>query len=330
MAQTPELWLPASHEFFMTDADRAIHEEWAALTRQDVLDAMVEPEVVELVNGDSLTVIDKRVEGDNSTEAIAKILPFNNGYTPWKDIEVGFQQAVLDTPTRTLIFPMDVGSLDIHDSFGVKEDIAKGIIEVAVRKGVKKLHVSGYSMGAMLGAAMMDDMPEHFDVSGAGVFLGDAPNVVAARTPDQLATAFQKGGLGNFNKAVNDSGLPVLSRVQRSRGGLDYLPQVLGFARFARSSGKPVNQALRQTMATDQFPVEVARGRAAWQEATDVRPNPLVVRMAKSLICLEGLDFRLMNMSGQRVEVVDDYGHEGGDNIVLSALLGRQAIRQAA
>jgi hypothetical protein len=327
MAQAPELWLPPSHEHLMTDQDRAIHEEWAAIAYKDVINGMGTPQVVELSNGDSISVVDKRLKNDEPKEALAVVLPFNNGYTPSNDMRAGFEQAILDAPMRTLIFPTDLASLDVRGEGSVRHRMARNLVEATRRMGVEKLHISGFSMGAMLGAAMMPDMPSNFDVSGVGIFLGDTPNETS-RSEDQLEDDFTKGGLRNFNKAINDSGLPALSRAQHARGGLDLPQQLFGFARFARSGHKPFNALLHGAMASSGFASDITVADHVWRGAVGEQPNPLIIRMAKSLICKDDLD-QEMERIGYEVDVVSDYGHEGGDNIVLHGLLGREAIRRA-
>lgn len=317
MSKSPQLRLPESHAHLMTDSDYEVHDRWAARSLDDVISDMGVSTTKELSNSLPVSYIDTIPKEADPTEAVAWLYPFGNGYSPAMDMRTKFAMDLLKKPMRSLQFP---NGESFFDTEGIKSPgivMAASVLEVAASAGVEKLHIVGASQGAMVGGHILSQLGFYFDINEAGAFLAEPPNITV-RTPSELSTAFRKGGLRALNRAINNSGVPALSQAQASRGLYDLPRQMIGMTAFGFKSGTEMNRHLKADMAKNSFVQDMYRFNG--------RPERTVVaRMADSLICLASLDDQLA-MKGQTVEVVDGYGHEGPDNIVLNGLLARKAI----
>lgn len=320
-----ELYLPGSYAEQLTDRDRMVHEVWQQSSLRTIEDWMPKDGTfTELADGRTIGHVELNPEGLSRDEAVALLFPFGNGYGPSMAIRTGIMRDMLDEPLPVLMYPNNtIGQdwYDLYDEIPADVSLAESIVESAAKNGVKKLHVITYSQGATIGGRMLHLMENNFDIEDTGVMLGDAPNVVMGRTSKQIGKDFKAGGIKTLNKAINDSAIPALSEAQHARGGLDGIRQLAGFAMFGLGATSFNNKRLRASMAFDGFATDIVTA----QQGPN---NLLIVRMEDSLICTDELDAAL-EQTDHEVEVVPGYGHEGGDNIVLHALLARKAIRRA-
>lgn len=323
MAEPVALHLPESHAHLMTDQDRALHEEWAAMSAEQMLAQPAQHHKVDLGHDNFTSYYLETAKGAERTEAVAVLVPYTHGYSPFMQMRVRLAQAMLDKPTNFMVFHNGKNAYSFDEKTPIKEAMAEGVAIAAINAGVEKLHVLGGSQGAMIGGALLRFLPDNFDITDSGVSLHDAPNVVW-REAGQLSKDFKKPGIAPLNKAINDSGLPALSKVQHSRGGFDVPGQLLGFGRFWVNSHGKQNARLQEAMTKADFVADVA---------LDPRqPKRLdIIRNEKSLICTDELTRDIVRIlhdtNGEIVDVVSEYGHEGADNIVLHALLARRAIQ---
>jgi hypothetical protein len=327
MAKAPELFIPHPYDEMMTDHDHALIEAWQDTSVQDIVDDIASQEEVhlEMANGSTIGYVDLRhPDEEDETEAIAFMLPFAHSVSPAMYIRAAVMQDMLDNK-RVLIFPNNTVNKTWYDVDSTHapaaEAVAHNAVEAAARAGIGKLHVVGGSQGATVGGRMLRYLPRNFDVSDSGAMLAEAPDVVAGRSSKELGKDFKKGGVKTLNTAINDSGIPVLSEVQKVRGGMDSARQLGIFLRYAKDTVLPINKQLREDMTGD-----FVRSIAA---AEKLPARTVIVRMAASLICTQEMDSALSlvnNFFGNSVEVIERYGHEGLDNVVLHALLARKAV----
>lgn len=324
MSTTPELYLPTEQASLMTPRDYRIAMEWAApeTTLESVMDFMGTPSYLDLADGTQQGYVDRNLHlQEDDKEAVALMLPFANGYGPSMDIRASVMQDVLQN-RRVLVFPNNTKDQEWYAATeNTAESLAQNAVAVVDSLGIEKLHVVGYSQGATIGALMLKHMPDRFDVSDSGVMLGEAPNVVKGREAKALSRAFTKGGTKPLNKAINDSGIPALSEAQHARGGIDSVRQLAMFAAFGLGTNKAVNKQLRESMTGDSFVSNIL-------EADQLPARLKIVRMAGSLICTDELDGAISAspINNSSLTVVNGYGHEGGDNVILHGLLARQAV----
>ncbi len=321
----------------LTDHDRGVHDYLASRSLQSVVDTMPEPRIVD---GDAWRsrVIELRAENEaDSSKAVALHLPFGNGYSPAMHIRALTLQKLLPQDTRVIVFPNNTRGEEYQTPIRAHarhrsplEVLGYRSLRVLETLGVETLAVSGDSQGAGVAAAALVFAHDRFVVPCGAASLRD-PADMMNRSPRALGKAFRKTGLGNLNRAINDSGLPALSEAQRSRGGADLVLQSLGMLRFGlRDARTPMNKALHKAMAANDFSVylEAAAFTGAVGSGTHVAlfEDSRVSRNKQEEYYLA---HRVLGPRGGQLEIIKGYGHEGGDNVVLSALLARRAFQAA-
>jgi len=320
MHKSHELWLPSGYDSQMTNADRETHEQLAHTSLDDFVAGMPEPSAMVLANGQEVRYVDLPGE-DDPNRAVVVNLPFGNAYTPAMHIRIKTMQRFLDPSPRVLVFPNNTVGDKYYELKGLDLQfplisLSKKILETTAKAGVGQLNIVGDSQGASVGGAMLSEAGDDFDL-GAGHSLREP---VSKRGKLALKIAFMKSGL-KLNKAINDSAIPALSEAQYSRGGSDNARQLFMFTKVAKDAGLPANVALHRALSIDRF----ARGIADVEPEAQRKIN--IVRMAASYICGRELDDELERYGFKgSLTVVDSYGHEGSDNVVLAALLTREHL----
>lgn len=350
--------LPEEYKDALSDRDLSVHEELSTTSLSQYIECMDEHEVRTSISAKSssgIRYIDIRANEENSgDEAIIMPLPFGNGYSPAMYIRALALQSLLDKPKRILMFPNNTRDDEwyylppeessdhlVNWSFQspdkvpydqTKDQLAKAIIFASERAGVEKAHIIGYSQGATIGAAIMSLVGGEFEVKSA--MLGDAPNV-SLRTLKGLKKDFQgKGsqGIKDLNKAINDSAIPALSEAQHSYpGAINLAKQMAMFAKFGLGSMNSINKRLHANMAQPTFTSDLLVADKRSESGVSSMPDArrlVVARMMASNVCTVALDISYPFNRG--LKVIEGYGHEGGDNAILHALLAREAIEGRA
>lgn len=259
--------------------------------------------------------------------------PFGNDFNEFMGIRFKLLAESLPEPLRVIIFPnptVDESAFNLNpvELETVTSGHFRPIIERRFRTlatlGIEKPHFLGYSQDAALGATAirLAVLGGHFEVGASGLF--EWPNGVA-RTAKELKKAFIKTGLGNLNRAINESAIPALSEAQLSRGGFDTPRQLLRFAQGNKNAKLPVNKALHQGMATNFFSDELS---IALRHDSQI-PLLLGSGALSKITTLEARNYIKTDpvLSEQADEiVVSGYGHELGDNVVAHTLLGLLAL----
>lgn len=339
--------LPANYQELFTDRDAQVHEDLARTSLEQFTQQM-EMAPVRTINFDKdhkISLVDIRSDKEsNSAEAIIIPLPFGNGYSPAMYIRALTIQSLLNQPKRILMFPNNDTKNAWHKmpseetlaqqiteennplSFSTGQMLAETIIRATDRMGVGQADIAGYSQGATLGADLLVRATNYLDITSA--MLGDPANI-QPRSAKQLQKDFQGNGfeaLNALNQAINDSAIPALTEAQYSGPGFIARAKQLGaLTRFGISSKSSINKELHLNMTAGDFVDNISIA-----ERRDNLPDPrhiLIARMATSLVCTPQLDSRL-EQSGlsEYLEVIEGYGHEGGDNVILHALMARKAI----
>lgn len=339
--------LPPVYQEAFTDRDRKVHENLAHTSLNQFMEEMEQAQIHTL-NFDKdhrIRFVDIRSDDEsNPAEAIVMPLPFGNGYAPAMHIRALAMQGLLNEPKRVLMFPNNdhknawyempnehtLAQYITHENnpltMSTRELLSETIIRAVDRLGVGQVDIVGYSQGATIGATVLARSANHLDTTSA--MLGEPANV-ESRTPKQLQKDFQGDGfkaLNALNQAINDSAIPALTEAQHSSSGLiTLIRQLSTLAKFGISSKLATNKQLHNAMTGEDFVDDLVRAESIGN-LPDSR-HMLIARMATSLICTPNLDERL-NESGlsEHLEVIEGYGHEGGDNVILHALMARSAI----
>ncbi|MCA9332742.1 hypothetical protein KDA00_02615 [Candidatus Saccharibacteria bacterium] len=315
----------------MTDADRAVYEEFAARPLDQFALAM--PGTVQANStipefATKLVDLRGKNEGDSS-RAIVVPLPFGNPYSEAMDIRVRAIQAFMPEDTRILVFPNNTTketyySFDKNKQNDGLEELSHHVLRACKVLRVSEVAIAGYSQGASLGPQLMMDA-ESYDIGVTAAYLGDPANVVQ-RTPGKLKREFIGTGMGNLNRAINDSGIQALSEAQHSRGGFDTLRQLATIPSVAKSGSVFENVALHEAMTNGNFAFEID---AIINNGFDPR-QITIARMADSKVCRPELEADIATIGQEgSLQIVKGYGHEGGDNVIDNALRIRAAFERA-
>ncbi|MFO0920507.1 MAG: hypothetical protein U0451_02435 [Candidatus Saccharimonadales bacterium] len=286
----------------------------------------------EYADGLSIRYVDLRAPDEGSSKkAVLNLFPFGNEYTPAMHIRAKLLQETLPEDTRLLLFPNNTDErfysfnrLGQNDAI---DELGNMVLAACTRLGVEEVSVVGYSQGASVGASILRQA-YNYDIDTKAAYLGDPADVVN-RTPKELKKAFVAGGLSAIsalNRAINDSGIPALTEAQLSGGGIDRVRQLIRFAGLNKVAKVHENELLHESMARDSF-VDNIVVAVHDVEGTIDRRDVSVVRMGDSLVCTEDLE-QDMESKGltESLTVVEGYGHEGGDNVLDSAVRASQVI----
>jgi pimeloyl-ACP methyl ester carboxylesterase len=326
MITTPELWLPEDYNPLYTPLDAEIHEVLATRSLANFLTSKPEMRHVDLADGTQMGYYDlpaiQEEDAEGSATATVELFSFANGYGPGLHVLTEIKRAFLPRDRRTLVFPNNAYEFtDPQKAYPIPA-LAGKVVETLVKVGVEDVTYDGYSQGALVAAAALNKSRSNLEVLGA--VLGDPP-IKADRSAEQIKKDFMGdnpiASIKALFKAVNDSGIPALTDAQNARWRR--LPQWLrGGMAYQKAAKSEPNYLLHQAMAGDPLTAHIEAGK-------DVVParNLVIVRMAAGLICSSELDERMAEQGlATSVHLIKEYGHEGGDNAVLRALLLRQAI----
>lgn len=177
--------------------------------------------------------------------------------------------------------------------------------------------VVGYSLGATIGALLAGR------VDASHAVLADAPNT-RNRTPKQLQKAFQAGGLGDLNRAITASNMPVLSELSGvTSTGKTTLRQLRSIAGFGLATLHAPNPAVKRGMTRDTFITDLAEIPAE----TDVT----IARAEDSAILTrDDIDRVRRAAVADRFVTLEGFGHGAGDCITLMAELVLRATQEDA
>lgn len=331
------------HEFaaYHDDHMRAAHERVAALSIDD-MHAYLQDHPVKLpIDDDTAGFVDLRPKDDHDEKsALVVPLPYANDWGVNMATRTRLLQESLPEAMRVVVFPNNVvGERRLYTMSRENRDELrrKGSFEWLAKKqmrsledaGVERVHYFGYSQGASVGAAALraGTRDGAWDIGNSGLF--EAPNSVE-RTAWQLRRDFMSAP--NFNNAVNESAIPLLSEEQRSRGGLDVPLQALRFGRFGASALLGVNRSIQAAFGQARFidDIEIASHRMSESGESMLTVGAGVKSRIMPAAALEKLDEFRGSAPALRVMRVDGYGHELGDNIVAHALLARAALSGSA
>ena len=333
--------LPESYRPAMREGDFEVHEQLARTTLDEFTAGMPESTYF---NGDGWQAKYVDVRGDDegdSKRALLLPLPFGNGYSPAMHIRVEAMRRMLPEDVRVLVFPNNSAQEHVHTPFNGREIesdgdairmMARRILTITQGAGIERAATIGYSQGASVGAALLRVNGEHnmVNTGTSGAMLVEPANVFD-QTPKQLQKRMMKSGIGPLNRAINDSNIPALSEAQHSRGGVDVVRQLYNFATDVRKgAADPVNKELHSSMANDSFLEDLLE--AGKRDVLDF--SSLVAFMRGSTLT-QGFKADIINKKLARagtqngIEVVSGYGHEGGDNVILHALMARKALERS-
>lgn len=248
---------------------------------------------------------------------IVHLLPHTQSSTPHMQIRsaiLGETQA--DGPRKVITVP--------NNNFGawnaVKAKFNKGdfspygeLVAIALEHyGIEKVDVVGYSLGASIGASVIErSLGEHSTFEVGHAWLGDPPNTVE-RTHKQLQKDFKGEGwseIGTFLRTVAESEYQPYIDAIGSKG--TFLVDLL---EFAIASQYPCNRALQKGMATDSFV-------GTMQAISDRHWSDLYVTIARAqdsrITPVEPLN-KIMTMRHNPTlftETIQGGGHERGDQV---------------
>lgn len=319
-----ELNLPEQFVPYFTDEDKQIQLELAETPLIQYSSERPNPIEIELSKTDSIYAIDLRGENENEGEAVVLFNPWANAYSSAMHIRAKVLQEYLHGP-RVIVFPNNnIGAkyyeFDEIEAASAIVGLAKKASRAIVKLGIEETMFNGASQGASVGAATIVESRDKFNVFGAT--LVDPPNVIA-RTSKQLGKDFTKSGYKDLNKAINDSGIPALTKAQRSGGGFNQLIQFANFAKFGLGGMSKENKALREAMAGHDFTVHLNEAK----EEGLLPESLVIVRMAASLICAKEIEQQLhfIGLSDKFVKI-PNRGHGYGDHLPVNGLVSRIAF----
>jgi pimeloyl-ACP methyl ester carboxylesterase len=176
-----------------------------------------------------------------------------------------FLQRSMDRPTKIIAFPHSTSQAPYVYSLALEEQdiLASGTMDPLTDKylqtlehlGIERVRVVGDSVGSTIGAQFIERAAETSDIAVGHSVLFEPVNVLP-RTTAELKDNVKRGGLKPFLNAVNESGIPVYSQVQHTRGILDYPALLHMFLNFSLNAARPESKALIKGLRGDVFPWE--------------------------------------------------------------------------
>ncbi|MEK7095983.1 MAG: hypothetical protein AAB896_01695 [Patescibacteria group bacterium] len=178
----------------------------------------------------------------------------------------------------------------------------------------------GYSFGAMDAAVLSKVLKDDTELLALGIF---EPTNVMVRTPKDLQKAFTKSGLSAFKKAVKDAQIPALQEALRwDRLAADFIK--FGLSTLFVKENKAIKSGMAaNNLSDDLMPVldehpGVPTLLASAEHSLITPPEQLYYHYGRL--------GNLMSRPNLDMHVVEGYGHEMGDNIVLHGLLGKAVL----
>lgn len=324
MSKNSELHLPAAYEAQMGDAEYSAFDKLIAPSAAYYADEMPEPQAYHgNLMWDARYVLLRNPEDTDPAATLVVPFPFGNGYTPGQHIRMRAIQLFADAPVDIVALPNNDANEEYQSRFADSELLHTGgdAIAALARRGIAIAHslkrqnigVVGDSQGASVGASMLAS-PEAHDLDiQIGASLAEAVDV-HRRLPGALWLRFAMSG-GNLDQAVSDSGVPALLEGQ----GVNILEVLQG-------SVATNNYKLHQSMRGDKLVDRVIRAheQGHWVEGSTLTYMDKSRLVTKRLAETVGKKLQANGIAPP--EIVEDYGHEGMDNVVLRALMARNAI----
>lgn len=326
--------IPESLERYADDYFYNAHERLAATSLDEIKLGMPDVQHIGDYTRTHAGFVDLRPQEDyEPSSAVVVGAPFANDWGPNMALRLRLMQSSLPEPRRVVVFlnnsvyDRTVYGLQDHErgtvAAGFFEPVASRWLRTVEDMGITSVQFFGYSQGAAVGAAAARLAARQgvLEVGDSG--FAEAPNVLP-RTPRRLRKDFMVP-LGRFNQAINDAAVPVLSQVQRARGGLDTARQLMMFGQFARGARLRENRALHDGFGRETFAGDVL---GILRRAPHARIT--VARAEESRIMPADAPGTSILRKHTGMHTVPGYGHEAGDNIAVHALLARAALYGAA
>lgn len=325
----PERFLPLADATFY-DA----HDRMARKTVNDFLNDMPTEKYFE-AGIDSVRYVDMIPNIGEYDRVVFSELPFGNGWGSNQYLRHLVMQQCALPDARIIVFPNNTIEQKVYSLDGdERQKVAAGDFTPVAQKQARvlaslkidRINGIGPSQGASLAAATGRFIADKGVAEPGNFGFFEAPNVVD-RSVKQLSSDFKATSLAEFNKAVNDSGIPALSEIQCARGWLD-VPRQLGmFAAFGLGVLNPDNRALRKAMSHNTFfeDIEGILDKSQTSRVTVGYAENSAIMPAE--ICQ---DFNNLPVDS-RLNLIEipGYGHEVNYNIALNALLARLALRES-
>lgn len=333
----PELVISPELQQFAGRSFVQAHGHLAGLAAGQVVPPPLEHVVGEDTAGYSIL----RPQDDVSLKtAVVSLFPIANDVGQNMTIRHRLLQGTLATPMPIIMLPHNTHQAPNVYSLTSKEQaaVASGNLEPIARKqyatlkalGIERMHIIGDSIGSTLGLALMREATLDETIAVADSVLFSPANTVN-RSEKQLNADFRGGGLSAFMTAVNQSGIPAYSEIQRTRGIRDYPRLGHMLYGFWKNSRIDTNQALAAASANDHF---------AFQANLELTQNPDL-----RLLIVRGADCRMFpssalniingsvhsdNQERMTLQTVDGFGHELPNHLPTFAILSSLAIRGEA
>lgn len=331
----PETCIPPVLASYEDDRLWATHERLAAMNKTDMHAYLAMNDVQRFPDPQTAAFVDLRHDDADPTHAIVVPAPFANDWGVNLGIRMRLLHESMPFPTRLVVFPNNICSQPAYDlerkhkqrmkEIGTFEPIAGLQLRTLEKLGITRVQYMGYSQGASVGAAALRILSRGGGITPGDSGLFEAPNVVE-RSALQLRRDFM--GTDGFAEVVNQSGIPMLSEEQCTRGGMDTVRQAARIACFGANSMLPVNRAIfaafRHARFIDDIEIATFKLQGSAHLTVGRGTNSTIVPSQ----AMQAMKWRaaLDNDRGLRPVEVLGYGHEMADNILIHTLLARMAL----
>jgi pimeloyl-ACP methyl ester carboxylesterase len=322
-------------------ADTAFQEAYESMVRLDLSAVQRERPELQYPTSEAPAgygVFIPRGELEDEHEAVVSFFPIANDLGDNMTIRHRFLQNSLAGASQVIAFPHNthqepnIYSLSSGDRYRIEGGSMKPLVDRQLKTlehlGIERVRVIGDSVGSAIGAQFMRRAGETGAMEVGPSVLFEPVNVLQ-RFVKNLEANTRNGGLVPFLNAVNESGIPVYSKVQRTRGGLDYpaLGKMLLWD-FSRNAHLPDNKALTQGLTNDSFGQEAAQA-LAHNPALDL----VVGRGDRSLmfprVAATAVADQLQMFAPDRFRMYSaaDRGHEMTNHLPTFVLVARAALQ---
>lgn len=328
---TPQPHIPESLTPYYDNQAQEAHYRMAHKSLEMLLGDMPEVKVGEIVGGKRLLYAEMpAIEDGDNNEALVLSLPYGQSWKPHMYLRARYLQEGAAPHMRLIVLPNNSAR---HKAYELSEKnlerVERGDITPIAEQQARllkslsagRLALTGYSFGGMNVGVLARVLKDDAELLTLGIF---EPTNVMIREPKELTKAFTKTGLQALRRAVEDAQIPALSKAMSwSNLGLDVIK--FGIGTFIDEENSVLKQAMpRNSLQSDLIPVLKAQ------------PNTGVLLAAgeKSLVTPpEQLYFHYDRIVEQHdntdMLVVESYGHEMGDNIIVHGLLGKAALSRS-
>jgi pimeloyl-ACP methyl ester carboxylesterase len=271
------------------------------------------------------------------TKAIVSFFPIANDLGKNMGLRHLMLQRSLPVPTQIVGFPHNTfQEPNVYELAGTdRRELAAGNMAPLIDRqlqtlrklGIEEVQVIGDSIGSTIAAQFMGRAGERSALKIGHSVLFEPVNVLE-RSVDELEGNMRRGGLQSFLNAVNESGVPLYSKIQHTRGGLDYLPLGRLLLQFSRNGRLPDMQALAAGMTNDRFIWDIlgALRYTPHMEVTLGRGERSLMTPGHSALALRD---QLQAMYPNRVHMYSAVGrgHEITNHLPTFVLVARAAMQ---